>query len=1597
MKKRIQKRKKHWLICAAVILFMSTSIFYKGYAAEEGMVKESEELSEKEGIKDVLSENGETDTTDMISENGNEGLLDAEQGQEDVMASDLHAEQEQETEREEESPRAEFSSKTGSREYLGYYTFSTPVGNGTVEYSSGNLLYSQEDAELPSNSLPFVIERYYNSQSELTGVFGRGWSDSLHKELRADEKGIVYFINSDGSIYQFEKKGAEYLCSETKDYTLDMNERTLRTKDNILYRFNQEGHLIAAEEPNGTSIEYIYDNRNRLSSVETSAEKKITLEYEKESGLLKKIILPDKTFLSYEYEDEMLVQASRISRDQTEGISFQYGYTDGVLTTATDGKGQPYQIQYLSSKVSQVTYPNGEASLLEYQEGRTSVTKQNEAGAVLYTTDTVYEKATGKILNETSADGKVTEYEYGYQKNPYLVTKTRKQTGYEVLNDGKVEWKTQEKVTETAYNSDENIKKEVSEDGVITTYTYDKTSEWTEDSPKTVISRKDGVVLSKEVTKYDEEGNIIQEIDASDPDNKKVTTNTYDEEGNVLETTVTEDGMETTQSAYSYDEEGNVIHGTEETSDVVSEEKNTYDEMGRAVKTTDASTGEKMEYTYDYLGRVIKSVSTLNGKKQTASTVYDANGTVISETDVSGVTTEYDYDAMNRLVSRTLIKGETITYQKEYGYEDVIIRDGREERRIKNARVERESNPDGSIASEKYYDAGGNLVREKTGTLYTDYTYDAGGNLVVTYTNGEDANAKQGKLTVAVYDDNGRQTASVINPEVKNGVYTVGKNTIVTEQAYDEKGNIVKETDAKGIVTEYLYDDSNRVVQVTADAEGEKLVSSAEYVTDAENGLTTTILTDPNGHRSMEVSDTAGLIRKTTDQGDHEKESISTSYEYDSQGNQIKTIYENGAYKESTYDDRNLCTSTKGFDAQGQQTLQTEYVYDSQCRQIKMTDIRAKKGKMLPYRYTYTGYDDFGRKAWAAEVNSEKEPDEKEIEAHKITYSYDAESKLTGIRYALTEKDGVEGLNYIYDGNRWLKRIDAVMKGRGEARTVREYKYDSHGKVAEVKEYPGFAKGKSVCIKKAYTYDNLDRVISMFYKCGNEILESYQYQYDKNNYITQKTEVVNTSQKDDDKVNATKDYTYDALGRLIKTEAADHRNQDKKQVTSYEYDKVGNRTKRISGSEETAYTYNGLDQLLSAETSTGKTAYIYDENGNQIKETDTGNQRTVVNEYDADNRLSKVTLVSVDKSKGQNEQVIQENLYNGNGQRVRKCEGEKKTNYFYQDGIVSYTTEDGSNQKAVQNMIGLDENVISAEQTVKGARETGDDSYRYFLYNKDIQGSTISILNESGDGELSYEYGDFGETKVKGNSSLKNEICYTGGIYDAATELYYLNARYYNPEDGRFLTQDTYRGEDGSIEDWHLYAYCNNNPINYVDPSGQSVISIGFKEEIAAIIGAYAMVSINTDFKYLTYCQAAGVKIVTNAFVSAGVAITYFKHKNVDGIKGWGFSTGVSFCVGAKISASLGVDVTSSGKLIGHGSAGGGLGVSIAPIPYWDTEIGYTKEKKRWKISSISKKKKTYKIGSKKISVQKRGEYIEIIRKKRKTRVYSKKKKVTVR
>lgn len=505
--------------------------------------------------------------------------------------------------------------------------------------------------------------------------------------------------------------------------------------------------------------------------------------------------------------------------------------------------------------------------------------------------------------------------------------------------------------------------------------------------------------------------------------------------------------------------------------------------------------------------------------------------------------------------------------------------------------------------------------------------------------------------------------------------------------------------------------------------------------------------------------------------------------------------------------------------------MQTNYQYDDQYRLTKMTDAKKSGSAMKAYRYTYTGYDGFGRTAWTAEVSQEAEPTDAQIAKHKISYSYDTEDKITEVTYALAEDGRVESLHYAYDKNQYLIAIKAKIKGSDEEKLIRKYRYNERGKLFTIVDFTDYRDKNESYVARFYEYDALDRVSSMTYKSGTTVLEAYTYSYDKNNNIVKKTEKNSTAKEEKDHTDQTTEYTYNALGRLTKSVVTDHKKNEEKTTTTYSYDSAGNRTKKVKGEEETAYTYNGLNQLLKAKTTKGDTvkndiSYEYDVNGNQIKETDKETGDSVENTYDVENRLSTVTVTKKSGTSG-NETVslTQVNLYNGEGQRIQKKEAGEVTNYFYEDGMVSYTTGADTGEKLIQNLSGLEDNVIYAEQKVTGTDGTPSD-YQDFLYTKDIQGSTSSILNKDTKGELSYEYDDFGETSIHGNSALKNEICYTGGIYDESTGLYYLNARYYDPENGRFLTEDTYRGEVNEPDTLHLYAYCANDLINYVDPSG---------------------------------------------------------------------------------------------------------------------------------------------------------------------------------
>ena len=598
---------------------------------------------------------------------------------------------------------------------------------------------------------------------------------------------------------------------------------------------------------------------------------------------------------------------------------------------------------------------------------------------------------------------------------------------------------------------------------------------------------------------------------------------------------------------------------------------------------------------------------------------------------------------------------------------------------------------------------------------------------------------------------------------------------------------------------------------------------------------------------------------------------VTTKYTYDDRGNKISEVYANGAKKTYEYNSRNLVVKTQSYDKEGTKTLISRYRYDDYGQLLEMTDYRVSSETETAYRYTEYTYDQRGRITAFAEISQNAQPTADDIKAHQIRYTYNKDGNLSKVSYPTT-KDGIQSLSYIYDENGWLQEIKGELHSKGQTteKVLRSYSYDAYGKVKEIKDYRNRLKNGAQAVQKIYTYDSFDRVKEMIYTDleTGKVMESYQYSYDKNSNITKKTQVNNYPKEDADKVNETKSYTYDTLGRLTKTVTTDHNKDDKTKTVTYTYDNVGNRLKEDDGTTTTSYTYNGLDQLKTS-TKEKRTAvdevrqYSYDANGNQtdVKNTKTGQTESYT--YDAENRLSKVSVTDKDGKTA----VIQQNHYNGDGQRIQKVEGSKTTNYYYQDGVVSYTT-DGENSQTSQNLIGTDGNILATQRY-------GSDHTDYLLYNKDIQGSSTSLVKENGSADATYQYTDFGETTINGDNKVENEVCYTGGIYDQSTGLYYLNARYYNPEDGRFVTEDTYRGETNEPDTQNLYVYCADNPVNYVDPSGHWIDTVLDVASLGYSIKEFMSNPSWSKFGYLLWdVGATFIPFVPGSYSRKGAKIT---------------------------------------------------------------------------------------------------------------------------
>uniref|UniRef100_UPI0004A30428 RHS repeat-associated core domain-containing protein n=3 Tax=Streptococcus suis TaxID=1307 RepID=UPI0004A30428 len=537
-------------------------------------------------------------------------------------------------------------------------------------------------------------------------------------------------------------------------------------------------------------------------------------------------------------------------------------------------------------------------------------------------------------------------------------------------------------------------------------------------------------------------------------------------------------------------------------------------------------------------------------------------------------------------------------------------------------------------------------------------------------------------------------------------------------------------------------------------------------------------------------------------------------------------------------------------------TGQTRYAYNEEG---ELTGVRQGDGSLI----TYT-YDDYGN------ITKLVYPDGSEV-----AYSYDELDRLTKV----TDRDG-KVTTYAYDKAGDMTKIE---RGDGTtsaltydaAHRVTEIVHrDKKGKLISSYAYE-YDDGNYIdketitqdgeTLVQTYTYDSLGQIVQMTVssKDGKE-LSQFSYTYDHAGNKLTSTETV------DGKESKT-EFSYDAENRLLEMKSGD-------KTITYTYDKNGNRTSSGAGDAKLDYIYDTENRLLAVKDKEGLLfAALYDGDDNRVftaSRTQATNTYQLFKRKPADKkRKSPYTAPDGEANSlfwyGFTQNVVQffSNFTTSEGydwietfdtvstayhQKVAKdrateeglvvnppsednLPGEDEVLYRsqVQDVLIPYTTKEDTynyyetrnyvndvNQQHTQVLQTYDDQLQKRETYVYGngratyTNESTGDSYHYLT----SQSGSVTGLTQNGQAVASSSYTLYGATKQT-TDTTGNPFAYNGEARDI-TGLDYLRARYYDNQAGTFLTADSYPGSQTDPLSQNLYAYVQNNPTNYTDPSG---------------------------------------------------------------------------------------------------------------------------------------------------------------------------------
>ena len=122
---------------------------------------------------------------------------------------------------------------------------------------------------------------------------------------------------------------------------------------------------------------------------------------------------------------------------------------------------------------------------------------------------------------------------------------------------------------------------------------------------------------------------------------------------------------------------------------------------------------------------------------------------------------------------------------------------------------------------------------------------------------------------------------------------------------------------------------------------------------------------------------------------------------------------------------------------------------------------------------------------------------------------------------------------------------------------------------------------------------------------------------------------------------------------------------------------------------------------------------------------------------------------------------------------------------------------------------------------------TNGTSFETYYYVLNLQGDVVKLIHYIPGFEYesvaTYEYDAWGNVSSSGRLAEINPLRYRGYYYDNETGFYYLQSRYYDPANRRFINADSLASTGQGSLGTNMFAYCNNCPTIYHDPSGHAI------------------------------------------------------------------------------------------------------------------------------------------------------------------------------